>query len=71
VRIDELQAQQMDLETAVKLTPDLTRFIEHVESHSLNGIVGDVRNFYNVDGPMMLARMLEVTRADLKKLTEP
>ena len=67
-RIDELQAQQMDLETAIKLTPDLTRFIEHAESHSLNGIVGDVRNYYNVDASTMLARMLEVTRADLKKL---
>ena len=67
-RIDELAAQQMDLETAVELTPDLTRFIEHVGSHSLNGIVGDVRNYYNVDAATMLARMLEVTRADLKQL---
>ncbi|MDA1050619.1 MAG: creatininase family protein [Planctomycetota bacterium] len=67
-RVDELQARQMDLETAIELTPDLTRFIEHVKSHSLNGIVGDVRNYYNVDAPTMLARMLEVTRADLKKL---
>jgi len=67
-RIDELAAQQMDLETAIKLTPELERFIEHVESHSLNGIVGDVRNYYNVDAATMLARMLEVTRADLKKL---
>ncbi len=68
-RIDELAARQMDLKTAIELTPDLTRFIEHVESHSVNGIVGDVRNYYNVDAPTMLARMLEVTRADLKQLT--
>jgi creatinine amidohydrolase/Fe(II)-dependent formamide hydrolase-like protein len=67
-RIDELQARQMDLETATELTPDLSRFIEHVEAHAFNGIVGDVRNYYNVDAPTMLARMLEVTRADLKKL---
>ena len=67
-RIDELAAQQMALEVAIELTPDLPRFIEHVESHSLNGIVGDVRNYYNVDAPTMLARMLEVARADLKKL---
>jgi creatinine amidohydrolase/Fe(II)-dependent formamide hydrolase-like protein len=68
-RIDELAARQMDLETAVKLTPDLTRFIEYVESNSRNGIVGDVRNYYNVDAPTMLARILEVARADLKQLT--
>jgi creatinine amidohydrolase/Fe(II)-dependent formamide hydrolase-like protein len=68
-RIDELQAQQMDLATAIELTANLPRFIEHVESRSLNGIVGDVRNYYNVDGPTMLARMLDVTRADLKQLT--
>ncbi|HUG67992.1 MAG TPA: creatininase family protein [Pirellulaceae bacterium] len=42
--------------------------IKHVEAHSFNGIVGDVRNYYNVDAPTMLARMLEVARADLKKL---
>ena len=67
-RIDDLAAQQMDLKTAIELTPDLPRFIRHVESHSVNGIVGDVRNYYNVDAPTMLARMLEVTRADLKEL---
>lgn len=68
-RIDELAAQQMDLKTAIELTPDLPRFIEHVESHAVNGIVGDVRNYYNVEAPTMLTRMLEVTRADLKQLT--
>jgi creatinine amidohydrolase len=68
-RIDELAAKQLDLATAVELTPDLPRFIEHVKAHSFNGIVGDVRNYYNVDAPTMLDRMLEVTRADLKKLT--
>ena len=67
-RIDELAARQMDLETAIKLTPDLAGFVEHAESHSLNGIVGDVRNYYNVEAATMLARMLDVTRADLKKL---
>ncbi|MEX0818770.1 MAG: creatininase family protein [Pirellulaceae bacterium] len=67
-RIADLEAGQMELETAVELTPHLSRFIEHAESHSLNGIVGDVRNYYKVHAPTMLARMLEVTRADLKTL---
>ncbi len=68
LRIDELEAGQMDLDTAIELTPDLPRFVEHAESHSLNGIVGDVRNYYNVDAATMLARMLQVTRSDLKEL---
>ncbi|MBC8353343.1 MAG: creatininase family protein [Planctomycetes bacterium] len=67
-RVDELEAQQMDLATAVELTPDLPRFVEHAESRSLNGIVGDVRNYYNVDAPTMLARMLDVARSDLQEL---
>jgi hypothetical protein len=45
-----------------------TATVEHVEARSLNGIVGEVRNYYNVDAPTMLARMLELTRADLKTL---
>ncbi|MCA9119868.1 MAG: creatininase family protein [Planctomycetaceae bacterium] len=68
-RIDELAAQQMDLDTAVELTPDLNQFVKHAESQSLNGIVGDVYNYHKVDASTMLARMLEVTRADLKQLT--
>ena len=67
-RIEELKAGQMDLATAVELTPNLSRFIEHVETHAFNGIVGDVRNYYNVDAPTMLARMLDIARADLKTL---
>jgi creatinine amidohydrolase len=67
-RIDELAAGQMELGTAVELTPDLPRFIEYVETHGGNGIVGDVRNYYNVDAATMFARMLEVARADLNQL---
>lgn len=67
-RIDELEAQQMDLETAVQLTPDLPSLVKHAESRALNGIVGDVRNYYNVDASTMLDRMLDVSRADLEEL---
>ncbi len=67
-RIDDLIAGQMDLATANELTPNLPQFIEHVEAHAVNGIVGDVRNYYNVDASTMLERMLGVTRADLHEL---
>jgi creatinine amidohydrolase len=67
-RIDELAAGQMDLETAVELTPDLPRFIELAESQQLNGIVGDVHNYANVDADVMIQQMLDMTRADLKEL---
>jgi creatinine amidohydrolase len=69
-RIDELVAGQMDLALAVELTPHLPRFIEHVETHSLNGIVGDLQNYYKVDAGLMFQRMLAITREDLAKLTE-
>ena len=34
--------------------PRLDRFIQHVESNSLNGIVGDVRNFFAVDAGTLM-----------------
>lgn len=69
-RIRELSAEQLDLEAAVEMTPHLDWFIKHVEAHSLNGIVGDVQNYYQVDAELMFERMLAITRADLAKLTE-
>jgi len=69
-RSRELTDRQMDLKLAVEMTPHLDSFIKHVESHSLNGIVGDVQNYYNVDPDLMFERMLAITRADLAKLTE-
>ena len=60
----------MNLELAVEMTPHLDRFVKHVESHSLNGIVGDVQNYYRVDADLMFERMLAITRGDLAKLTE-
>ena len=69
-RIQELTEYQMDLELAVEMTPDLDRFIKHAETYPLNGIVGDVQNYYNVDAELMFERMLAITRADLTTLTE-
>ena len=69
-RIDEIAAGQMTMEEAVELSSDLAKFIERVESSSLNGIVGDVRNFYHVDAELMMRRMLNVARDDVKSLSE-
>lgn len=68
-RVDDLAAGQMNLMTAVELTPDLPRFIEHAEGNSLNGIVGDIHNYYEVDAQLMFERMLAITRDDLAQLT--
>ncbi len=64
----ELANDQMSFQLAVDLTPDLPRFIEHVETHSLNGIVGDVLNFFELDPVELMDRMLETARDDVQQL---
>ena len=67
-RIEELAAGQMTMESAVALSSDLNRFIDRVESSPLNGIVGDIRNFFDVDSELMFHRMLDVARRDVEGL---
>ncbi len=67
-RVKELVAGQMSLEEAIELSPDLPRFIDVVQVRSLNGIVGDVQNFFQVDAQLMMDRMLNVAREDLHEL---
>ena len=67
-RVDDLAAKEMQLDLAVELTPDLPRFIECVESQSFNGIVGDIRNFFDLDAGLLMDRMLSVAREDVKQL---
>jgi creatinine amidohydrolase len=67
-RIDEISAGQMSFEKAVELTPDLPAFAEHVEAHSLNGIVGDILNYRQVDATQMFAMMMDVARQDVDAL---
>lgn len=67
-RIDELAAGQMTLQTAIELSPHLDQFIAHVEAGSSNGIVGDVRNFFEVDADLLFHRMLDVARRDIATL---
>ena len=67
-RIDELESSQMSLERAVELSPDLPQFIECVETDNLNGIVGHIKNYYDVDADEMMNRMLTVARQDVAAL---
>ena len=67
-RIDELAAGQMTMQSAVELSPHLDQFIARVETGSLNGIVGNVRNFFDVDADLMFGRMLDIARRDVEAL---
>jgi creatinine amidohydrolase len=69
-RIDELAAEQMSLQTAVELAFDLPRFIEYVEQHRPNGIVGDIRNYSRIDATVMFKRMQHLARADVEMLLD-
>lgn len=67
-RIDEIAAGQMSFSRAVELTPDLPAFIEHVDKHALNGIIGDIHNYRSLDAEEMFLRMMEVARRDMHQL---
>lgn len=67
-RLEDLAAAQMKTSDAAELSSDLSRFIAHVESHPLNGIVGDVHNASRVDAGFMMNRMLETARRDVAGL---
>jgi creatinine amidohydrolase len=69
-RSQELAAHQMPVPTAVELSSDLTKFIRHVESGSLNGIIGRLENYTALDGAALLERMREVARVDVRQLLD-
>jgi creatinine amidohydrolase/Fe(II)-dependent formamide hydrolase-like protein len=64
-RVDELAAGQMPLEDVLDMSQDLGRFIQHVETCSRNGIVGDIRNFFTLNPTMLMEAMLSVARQDV------
>lgn len=67
-RIDEIAAGQMTLETAVELGADLPRWFEQVRGSRLNGVVGKIGNYHEVDAEVMFERMLDLARRDVEKL---
>lgn len=69
-RVDELEAKQMTLERAVELHSNLADFVAEVEAKDLNGIVGSIRNYFDVDANQMMTRMVDVARWDVESLLE-
>lgn len=69
-RMDELEAGQMKVSRAVELSANLFDFIDEVENHPLNGIVGEIRNAEQVSGEDLMNRMLETARRDIRELSE-
>ena len=69
-RIDELAEGQMTMASAIELSSDLSRFISHVTANPLNGIVGDVRNYFAVDAGEMFERMMAIARQDVAALMQ-
>ena len=67
-RVDDLAERQMPLAEALELSSDLPRFIDRVQAGSWNGIVGDIRNFFQVDAQLMMQRMLETAKNDVEFL---
>ena len=67
-RCDEIAAHQMSFERAVELSADLQQFVTFVATHSLNGVVGDIRNYDRLNAGLLLDRMLAVGRRDIEAL---
>jgi creatinine amidohydrolase/Fe(II)-dependent formamide hydrolase-like protein len=70
-RIDELAAGEMSFARALELQSDLAAFVAYAESHPWNGIVGRIENYRQVDGPLMLKRMFDLARDDVRQLIAP
>lgn len=69
-RLEEIVADEMDLNLAIDLSADMTRFIETVESGNYNGIVGRTRNYHDVDSNLLFERMMHVARSDVQWLRD-
>lgn len=67
-RREEIVEGQMDLNEAIKLSSDLDQFRHRVVEGKLNGIVGDVQNYYQVNAGKMLDQIMPVVRQDLDDL---
>jgi creatinine amidohydrolase len=67
-RVDDLAAGEMAVERAIELSGDMARFIDHAEASSWNGIVGRIRNYFDLDRPSLMRRILDVARRDVQSL---
>jgi creatinine amidohydrolase/Fe(II)-dependent formamide hydrolase-like protein len=66
--VEEIALGQMPLVSALELSEDIFKFIDAVEAHPLNGIVGNVRNFFDLDAGALFDRMMDVAREDVAQL---
>ncbi|MDP6446658.1 MAG: creatininase family protein [Pirellulaceae bacterium] len=65
----QIQAEQMNMAEAIELSTDLDQFVARVENGPpLNGVVGVIENYGQVDGQEMMDRILAVARQDLSEL---
>lgn len=67
-RLEQIAEQQMSFEKAVELTPDLNAFREHVQAHSFNGVIGDIRNYERLDSEQLMLRMVTLAEQDVQRL---
>lgn len=67
-RADDIAAAEMHLDLAVDLASNMPKFIETVESGAYNGIVGRVRNYFDLDAAQLFERMMNVAREDVGAL---
>ncbi len=67
-RIDEIAARQMSFQRAVDLAPTLETFAQEVQENSLNGVIGDIRNYHAIDADELFERMMVVARSDVDQL---
>ena len=67
-RVQQLAANEMSVEQAIELSSDMPRFINHAETTSWNGIVGRIRNYFAVDRRLLMERVLDVARRDVRAL---
>jgi len=67
-RLEEIAKGQMSFETAVELTSNLEGFKSFVDERALNGIIGDIRNYNDLDAKLMFDRMTSLARIDVQRL---
>ena len=67
-RVDDIAAAEMHLDLAVELSSNMPKFIETVQSGAYNGIIGRVRNYFDLDAAELFERMMDVAREDVRAL---
>jgi creatinine amidohydrolase/Fe(II)-dependent formamide hydrolase-like protein len=67
-RLAELATGEMTFDLALQLQNNLTDFVDYAEANPWNGIVGRILNYREVTGRLLMERMVEVARQDIREL---